>query len=115
MRRAPFMTMFSAQQRIVRGWHSQGHTVSIVLGAALASAAVVAVAYLLWPTWGGVAGTGPERLPVSVGDTLFNVPTSAVRMKIQRHSGPQERVDLFFDFPSLHPPAASTRVSAEQD
>ena len=31
---------------------------------------------------------GPERLPVSVGGTLFNVPTAAIRMKIQRHSGP---------------------------
>jgi len=36
-----------------------------------------------------------------VGGALFNVPTGAVRMKIQRHSGPQERVDLAFDFPSL--------------
>ena len=42
------------------------------------------------------AANGPARLPVSVGATLFNVPTAAVRRKIQRHSGPQERVDLSF-------------------
>jgi hypothetical protein len=30
------------------------------------------------------------------GGTLFNLPTSAIRMKIQRHSGPQERIDLDF-------------------
>jgi hypothetical protein len=108
------MTMFSARQRVARDWHSQGHTVSIVLGALLASAAVAIVAYLLWPTWGVVSATGPDRLPVSVGDTLFNVPPAAVRMKIQRHSGPQERVDLFFDFPSLQPPDQSKHVSAEQ-
>jgi hypothetical protein len=108
------MTMFSAQQRSARGWHRQGHIVSMLLGAVLALAAVAIVAYLLWPTWGVVPATGPDRLPVSVGDTLFNVPTAAVRMKIQRHSGPQERVDLFFDFPSLQPPDVSKHVSAEQ-
>ena len=53
-----------------------------------------------------------SRLPVSIGATLFNVPTNAVRMKIQRHSGPQERVDLSFAFPSLDTPDAPKHVSA---
>ncbi len=57
--------------------------------------------------------SGPERLPVSVGGTLFNVPTTAIRRKIQRHSGPQERVDLGFTFPSLEPPEAPKHVSAD--
>jgi hypothetical protein len=57
--------------------------------------------------------SGPERLPVSVGATLFNVPTNAIRRKIQRHSGPQERVDLNFVFPSLEPPDAPKHVSAD--
>ena len=52
-------------------------------------------------------------MPVSVGGTLFNVPTSAIRRKIQRHSGPQERVDLSFIFPSLEPPEAPKHVSAD--
>ena len=52
-------------------------------------------------------------MPVSVGATLFNVPTAAVRMKIQRHSGPQERVDLGFAYPSLEAPEAPKHVSAE--
>jgi hypothetical protein len=51
-------------------------------------------------------------LPVSVGGTLFNVPTAAIRRKIQRHSGPQERVDLSFVFPSLEPPDVPKHVSA---
>jgi hypothetical protein len=71
------------------------------------------VVYLLWPTWGADASSSPARLPVSVGATLFNVPTAAIRMKIQRHSGPQERVDLSFAFPSLEPPDAPKHVSAE--
>jgi hypothetical protein len=37
----------------------------------------------------------------------------AVRMKIQRHSGPQERVDLSFTFPSLQVPDAPKHVSAD--
>jgi hypothetical protein len=52
-------------------------------------------------------------LPVSIGATLFNVPTAAIRMKIQRHSGPQERVDLAFAFPSLEPPDVPKHVSAD--
>jgi hypothetical protein len=52
-------------------------------------------------------------LPVSIGGTLFNVPTVAVRMKIQRHSGPQERVDLSFAFPSLEAPDAPKHVSVD--
>jgi hypothetical protein len=75
--------------------------------------AVALVAYLLWPTWEADSANGPARLPVSIGGTVFNVPAAAIRMKIQRHSGPQERVDLGFDFPSLQPPAAPKRVSAE--
>ena len=71
------------------------------------------IAYLLWPTWGPDASSGPARLPVSIGATLFNVPTAAVRMKIQRHSGPQERVDLSFTFPSLEAPEAPKHVSAD--
>jgi hypothetical protein len=52
-------------------------------------------------------------LPVSVGATLFNVPTEAVRMKVQRHSGPQERVDLSFAYPSLDAAGAPKHASAE--
>ena len=68
---------------------------------------------MLWPTWGADLPRGPARLPVSVGGTLFNVPTAAIRRKIQRHSGPQERVDLSFTFPSLEAPEAPKHVSAD--
>ena len=57
--------------------------------------------------------SGPARLPVSIGATLFNIPPMAIRMKIQRHSGPQERVDLGFDYPSLESPEAVKHVSAD--
>ena len=87
--------------------------IPIMLGGALTAGAIALVAYLLWPTFGTRASDSPARLPVSVGETIFNVPTMAVRRKIQRHSGPQERVDLSFTFPSLEAPAAPKHVSAD--
>ena len=87
--------------------------IPIMLGCAAASGGIGLVAYLLWPTWGPEASSGPARLPVSIGATLFNVPPMAIRMKIQRHSGPQERIDLSFAFPSLEAPDAPRRVSAD--
>jgi hypothetical protein len=50
---------------------------------------------------------------VSIGGTLFNVPTAAIRMKIQRHSGSQERIDLSFAFPSLERPDGIKHVTAD--
>ena len=87
--------------------------IPVMLGAAIAACAIAVIGYLLWPTWGTKASNNPGRLPVSVGATLFNVPTMAVRRKIQRHSGPQERVDLSFTYPALEAPDAPKHVSAD--
>ena len=109
------MTFFSTAQYIARGPRKprRSHMLPIMLGCAFTVSAIALVAYLLWPTWGAGASSDPARLPVSIGATLFNVPTTAIRMKIQRHSGPQERVDLSFAFPSLEPPDAPKHVSAD--
>jgi hypothetical protein len=107
------MTVFSLSRSSARYWHKSSHLIAIIVASALAAGAIAFVAYLLWPTWGIENSRGPARLPVSIGGTLFNVPTAAIRMKIQRHSGPQERIDLNFAFPSLEPPDAPKRVSAE--
>jgi hypothetical protein len=109
------MTFFSTAQHIARGSRerSHGHMIPILLGCAVAAGAIALVAYLLWPTWGTDVSSAPARLPVSIGATLFNAPTEAIRMKIQRHSGPQERVDLAFSFPSLAPPEAPKHLSAD--
>jgi hypothetical protein len=107
------MTMFSTVRFSARGWRSHGHLIPILLAGGMTLGAIALVAYLLWPTWSANGSSTPERLPISVGGTLFNVPTAAIRMKVQRHTGPQERIDLAFDFPSLEPPEAPKRVSAE--
>jgi hypothetical protein len=109
------MTLFSTAQHLARSSrsYSRGHMIPLLLAGALAAGAIALIAYLLWPTWGPDASSAPARLPVSVGATLFNVPTAAIRMKIQRHSGPQERIDLGFTFPSLEAPDAPRHVSAD--
>ena len=109
------MTLFSTAQHIARGSRGQhrGHMIPIMVGCAISAGAIALVAYLLWPTWGTDASSSPARLPVSIGATLFNVPTTAIRMKIQRHSGPQERIDLSFAYPSLEAPDAPKHVSAD--
>jgi hypothetical protein len=98
------VTLLAAQssRRGLRRRH--GNLVPIASACALAAGAVALVAWLLWPTWEPDKSIDPTRLPVSVGGTLFNVPTKAVRLKVQRHSGPQERVDLSFLYPSLDVP-----------
>jgi hypothetical protein len=109
------MTLFSTAQHLARDSRKdpRGHMVPIMLAGMVTAGAISLVAYLLWPTWGAEASSNPARLPVSIGGTLFNVPTTAVRMKIQRHTGPQERVDLSFAFPSLGAPDAPKHVSAD--
>jgi hypothetical protein len=109
------MTLLSTAHHIARDTrkHPRAHVIPIVIAGTLTTAAIALVTYLLWPSWGTSPSSSPARLPVSVGATLFNVPTAAVRVKIQRHSGPQERVDLSFTYPSLEPPEAPKRVSAD--
>lgn len=105
------MTVFTLPRFSSRDWH---HLLPIALGVTVGVAAIMLIAYLLWPTWGFTGSSTPERLPISVGATLFNVPTGAIRMKIQRHSGPQERVDLDFSYPALTPPEPPKHVTAEE-
>ncbi len=107
------MAVYSERRYGVRDWAGRGHVIPIILAGILASAAVALIAYLLWPTWEAQGPNGPQRLPVSIGGTLFNVPSAAIRLTIQRHSGPQERVDLGFAFPSLEPPGTPKHVSAD--
>src|SRR5947209_17772695 len=89
---APLMTFISAAQNLARstGKDWRGHLLPIASAGVIAVTAITLVAYLLWPTWEIDSASGPARLPVSIGGTLFNVPAASIRMKIQHHSGPQE-------------------------
>jgi hypothetical protein len=108
------MTVFSTARLASFDWHKSSHMLPIALASVIGAGAIAIVAYLLWPTWGTESADTPDRLPASIGGTLFNVPLGAIRMKIQRHSGPQERIDLNFSFPSLEPPQPQKHVSADE-
>lgn len=79
----------------------------------IGAGAIALIAYLLRPTWHAGASNDPERLPISIGSALFNVPSDAIRMRMQRRAGPQDRIDLAFDYPSLTPPAPHARVTSD--
>lgn len=88
------------------------HLAPVLISACIAVAAIIAIGYILWPTWNSGHGQRPDRLPVTVGGTLFNVPTHAIRMKVQQHPGAQERVDIALTYPALAPPPPTPHVTA---
>lgn len=77
-------------------------------------AAAFFVAEVLWPNWPGtpIARNAPA-LPITVAGKLFEVPPAAIRAAVQRHPGPQQRIDLAFLWPSLTPPQADAAVTGE--
>lgn len=76
-------------------------------------AAFSLVIYLLWPTWHAVASGEQRQYPITVGGVLFNVPADAIRARLQRRSGAQDRIDLAFAYPALTPPELQKHVSVE--
>ncbi|MEZ5765968.1 MAG: hypothetical protein R3D69_18165 [Xanthobacteraceae bacterium] len=85
----------------------------ILIACVVGAGAIGLIAYLLRPTWHAGGSSDPERLPISIGSALFNVPSDAIRMRMQRRAGPQERIDLAFDYPSLTPPAPHGHVTSD--
>jgi hypothetical protein len=109
------MTIFSTAHPSARGSHRRrhSHVIPVAVASTIGTIALALIAYLLWPTWSTDVSNDPALLPISVGDTLFNVPPLAIRMKIQRHSGEQERIDLNFNYPALGVPSGPKHVSAD--
>ena len=74
------------------------------------------VAFILWPRWPGAAATpDAPSLPITVGGYLFNVPPAAIRVPLQRHAGPQERIDLAFLWPELTPPDPTVKPALHEE
>jgi hypothetical protein len=91
---------------------SAGLLFALVTLIAVIAGAAALVAVTLWPRWpaSAVAPDAPA-LPVTVGGVLFNVPPAAIRVPMQRYSGPQERLDLAFLWPSLQPPDPNAKLA----
>lgn len=90
------------------GKRRAGHspvTAPVLLFAAVAIAAALYVAYVLWPRWPEVpVSLDAPSLPIIVAGTYFNIEPAAIRQAIQRKPGTQDRVDLAYLWPSLVPP-----------
>ena len=69
------------------------------------------VTYILWPRWpaADMALDAPS-LPIMVNGVNFNIPPAAIRNKVQRKAGTQERIDLVFMWPSLMPPDPAVKA-----
>ena len=76
------------------------------------AAATCYVGYLLWPRWpdAPVALDAPA-IPVVVAGSAFNIEPAAIRNRVQRHPGTQDRVDLAYVWPSLTPPDAADKAA----
>jgi hypothetical protein len=72
------------------------------------------VAYILWPRWPDSVSLDAPALPITVGGMLLNVPPAAIRLRIQRRTGAQERVDLAFLWPSLAPPDPAVKPASAE-
>jgi hypothetical protein len=78
--------------------------------AALAGALV---AFLLAPHWSEASvPIASPPLPIVIGGGIFNVPPAAIRIGVQRRSGPQERLDLAYLWPDLAPPDPNVASTA---
>jgi hypothetical protein len=103
-----------AHRSLARRAHASPRLLLIV-SLALALLAVGYVAFVLWPRWPGPDLLGAPALPVTVAGELFNVPPAAIRIATQRHAGPQERLDLAFLWPSLHPPDPTAKPALSEE
>jgi hypothetical protein len=68
------------------------------------------IAYILWPQPRAVPPDAPS-LPITIAGVTFNVPPASIRFKMQRRAGPQARIDLVFQWPSLEPPPPANAVT----
>jgi hypothetical protein len=77
----------------------------------LVAGAGIFVAFVLWPKWPGAAiSLEAPALPITVAGVLFDVPPAAIRNAVQRHAGPNDRIDLAFMWPSLLPPPSDAKA-----
>src|SRR6478736_591876 len=104
-----------AYAHTVRPHRGRAHNPLLAPVSVLAGAVVLAVAYVgyvLWPRWPDVpVALDAPALPIVVAGTSFSVEPAAIRMRVQRHPGTHERIDLAYVWPTLTPPDPSEKPS----
>ena len=89
-------------------------TASAITMMAAAVLALGYVIYVLWPRWpdAPIAIDAPA-IPIVIGDATFRVPPGAIRQKMQRRPGTQDRINLMYVWPALTPAATLPKVATE--
>src|SRR5438067_965789 len=105
-----------AQSRPVRGRHGASFAVVLTAAFAVGALAIGYIGFLLWPRWPATAaGADAPKLPITIAGELFVVAPAAIRIPLQRHAGPHERLDLAFLWPSLDAPDLGARPAAREE
>jgi hypothetical protein len=101
------------KRRPPRRGSRRGLLVPLLILLTLVFAAVVFIAFVLWPRWPepAVSADAPT-LPITIASVVFNIPPAAMRMPVQRRPGAHERVDLAFLWPSLETPDHAPKSAA---
>ena len=103
------MTDLARAQNLHRPWgrHGTGSRALFALGTtAMAVLALASIVYLLRPQWAQTPPLDAPPMPIVVAGVVFNVPPAAIRVPMQRRAGPQERIDLAYQWPELTPAAS---------
>jgi hypothetical protein len=102
-----------ARSRRRRG--AAGLIAGIVLGGLILAGGIGYVGFILWPRQLSEVPPDTPSVPVTIAGVVFNVPPAAIRQQVQRRSGPQDRIDLVFLWPSLDPPQPGRQQYAPSD
>jgi hypothetical protein len=92
---------------------SAGIVAGIVFAGAIAFLAIGYIGFVLWPRHLSAVPADTPSMPITIAGVVFNVPPAAIRQAVQRRSGPQERIDLAFLWPSLEPPDPSKHAEKQ--
>jgi hypothetical protein len=83
----------------------RGPVLHALLFVGLAAIGIASIVYLLVPRWAEApVPLDAPRLPIVVAGVVFNIAPAAIRIPLQRRTGPQDRVDLAYVWPDLTPP-----------
>jgi hypothetical protein len=104
-----------AYAHAARGKRRRAHSplaAPVAVFVAAITLAVSYVGYVLWPRWPDVpVALDAPALPIVVAGTSFTVEPAAIRMRVQRRPGAQERIDLAYVWPTLTPPDPAEKAS----
>src|SRR5262249_18471799 len=83
---------------------SAGLLAGLACAVAFVLVAVAYVAFVLWPRQLSEMPPDAPSVPITIPRVGVNAPPAAIRKRVQRRWGAQDRIDLVFLWPSLEAP-----------